>query len=82
MMCDFETTTKKIQRQTETCLVNMSRVLWPFVNMAPETKIALAILDGNASIAYDMHAPPKSCPTKITCRKFEKKGTYIIKCSK
>jgi len=37
--------------------------------MDAETKTDLAILDGNASIACEMHTPPKSCPTKMTCIK-------------
>lgn len=60
-------TSEKIQAKYETCWEKMSRVLCPQVNIAAATKTALEILRGNNSIAYDIQAPPKSCPTKITC---------------
>jgi hypothetical protein len=44
----------------------ISRVLCPLVGIAAAINTAFEILSGNNSIAYDIHAPPKSCPTKIT----------------
>ena len=53
----------------------MSKVFCPLLNIAAAMNMAFEILKGNNSIAYAIHAPPKSCPTKITCmnrvRKFQ-----------
>jgi len=47
-------------------------VLCPLVSIAAAINTALEILRGNISIAYDIHAPPKSCPTKITFIRIQK----------
>jgi hypothetical protein len=52
--------------------VNISRVLCPLVNIAAAIKTAFEIFEGDNSIAYDIHVPPKSCPTKITYSKIPK----------
>lgn len=65
----------------ETFWENISRVLCPLVNIAAATKTAFETLEGNNSIMYDIHAPPKSCPTNITCINFKnenKQVRYII----
>jgi hypothetical protein len=40
--------------------------------MAAAIKTAFEIFKGKDSIAYDIHAPPKSCPTKMTCINIKK----------
>lgn len=55
------------RKQEQTCSEKISRALCPSVNIVAAMKIALETLDVNNSMAYDMHAPPKSWPTRITC---------------
>jgi len=54
-------------------------VLCPLISIAAAINTALEILRGNISIAYDIHAPPKSCPTKITFIRIQKVRKYIKK---
>lgn len=67
------------QEKWKTCWEKISRVLCPLVSIAAATKTALETLRGNNSIEYDIHAPPKSCPTKITCVRTRKKVRYARK---
>lgn len=55
-------------RKERTWRENMSRVLCPLWSIAAAINTALATFDGKISMAKDMQAPPRSCPTKMTCR--------------
>lgn len=56
----YKFTNSKRRRLRETCWENVSSVLCPFFNIAAARKMAFATFNGNNSIAYDIHAPPKS----------------------
>lgn len=68
---------KQLKSDVQTFWDNISRVLCSLVNIVAAMKTALETLWGNNSIAYDMHVPPKSCPTKITWINQEERGKYI-----
>lgn len=61
----------------ETFWENISRVLCPLVNIAAATNMAFETFEGYNSITYEIHAPPKSCPTNITWINFKKENEHI-----